>query len=172
MAARQNTKGANGAELGQLSGRLRDLFAKTVVPEPYQVTEKIVVAPPTKGAWRELDALQARRSAVQLLIAEAWNRMGTANAPTAADFDELNKEAKDAEDAYNRLFFGPDWSKIEKLGEAWQREQWNEFIQDIKAHFLGQGPSDGKCPRCGHVEDEEQAGNFSESTTSSTTTGT
>lgn len=157
MAARQNTKRANGAELGELSGRLRDLFAKTVVPEPYAVTDKIVVAPPTKGAWAELDALQARRSAVQLLIAEAWNRMGKANAPTADDFDELNKQASEAETRYNELFFGTNWPKIQQLSQSWQREQWNEFVQDIRAHFLGQRPDDGKCPRCGHV-DEEQAG--------------
>lgn len=172
MAARQNTtKGANGAEHGELSGRLRELFAKTVVPEPYAVTDKISVAPPTKGGWAELDALQAHRSSVQLLIAEAWNRLGTENGPTKEDFDELNKQATDAETRYNELFFGPNWPKIQELSKSWQREQWNDFVQDIRAHFLGQGPDDGKCPRCGHV-DEEQAGKGSKPSTSSSTTGT
>lgn len=162
MAARRQ---APGASLGELSNRLTELFAKTVVPEPYPVTDRIIIPPPTKQAWKLLDDLENRRMAAQFLLSDAWQRLGADGGPTRADIDELTKTANDAQAEYDHLFFGGQYANLMKLSEGWEREHWNVFCGDIKRHFLGIGPATGTCPHCGNVVDAEEAGKDGESST-------
>lgn len=162
MAAKRQ---ASGAPLGELSNRLRDLFSKTVVPQPYPVTDTIIIAPPTKAAWAQLDELENRRMAAQFLLADAWKRLGAEGGPTRADIDELTTTANDAQSAYDDLFFGEHYEALKAVSASWEREHWNAFCRDIKNHFLGVGPATGACPHCGTVVDAEAAGKDSESST-------
>lgn len=155
---------APDAPFGELSGRIRELFTKTVVPGPYPVTEKIVIAPPTKGDWAKLDELQNQRMVGSYFLAAALQRSGD-QAPTDTDLAELTKIVADADKAYNRLFFGEHLDELMALAEGWQPAEWQAFCDDIKSHFLGRGPKSGVCPHCGHTVDADLAGKDSKPST-------
>jgi hypothetical protein len=143
---------------GELSGRLQDLFAKTVKPGPYEVTDKILIRPPTKGEWERLDALRAERQAAQFALGALVNFIGTEGGPTTADLEGLSKTAIEADAAYDKLFFGEHHDSIKALSANWQRAEWIAFCDNIQDYFRGIGPATGACPNCGNVIDEEQAG--------------
>lgn len=140
-----------------LSGRLRDLFARTVVPTPYPVSDKILVTPPTKAAWLELDRLRHEKMAGQLYLASAMQQTGP-DAPSMEDLGELSKVINDADTAYDKLFFGDHHDAVKELSGGWQPAHWQAFCDDIKNHFLGRGPATGECPHCGQVIDADLAG--------------
>lgn len=152
---------ASTAPFGEPSGRLAELFAKTVVPEPYAVTDKIVIQPPTKTEWEQLDQLQTQRMAGNFFLAQALQH-GDA---TDADLAELTKIVNDADEAYNRLFFGGQHDDVMKFFADRQPAHWQAFCADIKAHFLPSTPATGACPHCGHVVDADLAGKDSEPST-------
>jgi hypothetical protein len=151
-------RAAPAASFGELSGRLQDLFAKTVKPGPYPVTDTILIRPPTKGEWERLDALQDEQRAARFALGALLPFIGTENGPTQADLDGLTKTATDADTAYDALFFGDHLDSVKSLSAGWERADWLAFTNDIKSHFLGAGPATGACPHCGTILDEEQAG--------------
>lgn len=152
---------------GELSGRLRDLFAKTVKPGPYPVTDKILIRPPTRGAWEKLDELQNTVTAARFMQSELLSRIsrGADNGPTTADLEEVAKVANDANADYDRLFFGDQLDAVNAITAEWEPADFQAFIGDVKNYFLGRGPDTGTCPHCGNVVDEEQAGKDSASST-------
>lgn len=163
MATRK-TK-ASVAPLGEPSSKLQDLFAKTVVPEPYPVTDTIIVAPLTKKTRQRLDELQNQRVVANFFLAEALRRTGE-HAPSDVDIAELTKIVEDAEHEYNQLFFGDQLDAVLRFFADRPPAQWEAFTKDIRRQFYAEpGPDAGKCPHCGTVVDEEQAGKDGEPST-------
>lgn len=167
MATKRTAPKASAAPTDELSKRLHDLFSKTVVPQPYQVTDKIVVQPLTKTTREQLSELRNQRMVGNFFLAEALKRQGE-QAPTDADLAELTKIVQDTDDTYNRLFFGPAHDAVMAFFADRPPEHWDAFCKDINEQFMpsgATGPAEGKCPHCGTVVDEEQAGKGSASST-------
>lgn len=148
---------ASSGPFGEPSGRLLELFAKTVIPQPYQVTSTIVIQPPSKKGWERLGELQNQRMVGNFFLAEALNRTGE-NAPSDSDLAQLTQVINDADDAYNRLFFGDQYDNVMAFFADEPPQRWQAFCEDIKASFMPSAPSAGNCPHCGLILDEEQAG--------------
>jgi hypothetical protein len=157
VAARNNgTKTASGTPYGEPSSRLLDLFSKTVVPEPYPVTNKIIIAPLTKTTIERLNELQMQRMVGNFFLAAALKRQGE-QAPTDEDLAELTKIVNDAEAEYNRLFFGDQHDAVMAFFADKPQQHWDAFCVDIKAALMPALPADGKCQHCGNIVDSEQA---------------
>lgn len=150
--------GVPATSFGEMSGKLRDLFAKTVKPGPYPVTDKILIRPPTVGEWERLDALQTEQQSARFAASAILQLIGTPNGPTQTDLDGLSKAINEAETAYDKLFFGEHYDAVKALSATWERADFAAFLADIKNHFLGIGPATGTCPNCGNILDEVQAG--------------
>lgn len=167
VAKRQAVQKKSVAPLGEPSGRLLELFAKTVVPQPYQVSDQIVVQPLTKTLRSRLGELRNQRMVGNFFLAEALKHQGE-QAPTDADLAQLTKIIEDADDTYNRLFFGAAHDDVMAFFADRAPEHWDAFCKDINEQFMpsgATGPATGACEHCGHVLDEEQAGKGSASST-------
>ena len=173
---------------GGLSERLMKLAAATKLPQPYEVTASIVVTPLTMKRSTALREAHMSMLVAQTLLAESMRRSG-ANRPAAGDFPdtdayqaavaeweadadadekamkELAQQVRDAEDAYNRAFFGDAFDAVIAFFESQPQVLWDAFVEDIKAEFLPSHPRDGHCPTCGQIVDEEEAGKVSKSST-------
>ena len=173
---------------GGLSERLMKLAASTKLPQPYEVTASIVVQPLTMKRSTELREAHMSMLVAQTLLAESMRRTGAtrpasdsfadtdayeaAVAEWEADADanekamkDLAQQVRDAEDSYNRAFFGDAFDAVIAFFESQPQALWDAFVEDIKQEFLPSHPRDGHCPTCGHVVDEEQAGKASKSST-------
>jgi hypothetical protein len=77
----------------------------------------------------------------------------------------LTAEVTKASEDYDRAFFGDAYEAVVKYFEddAIPVQMWTAFVEDIRSEFLPAVPEDGKCPTCGHVEDEEALGKAPES---------
>ena len=173
---------------GGLSERLMKLAASTKLPQPYEVTASIVVQPLTMKRSTELREAHMSMLVAQTLLAESMRRTGAtrpasdsfadtdayeaAVAEWEADADanekamkDLAQQVRDAEDSYNRAFFGDAFDSVIAFFESQPQALWDAFVEDIKQEFLPSHPRDGHCPTCGHVVDEEQAGKASKSST-------
>ena len=174
---------------GGLSERLMKLSATTKLPQPYPVTDTNIVMPLTMKRSTELREAHMSMLVAQTLLAEAMRRTGAAR-PNPADFDDdtdayeaavaeweadadanekamtdLAQQVRDAEDAYNRAFFGDAFDDLMAFFESQPQALWDAFVTDIKAEFLPEHPRDGHCPTCGQITDEEQAGKAPKSST-------
>ncbi|MBY0440987.1 MAG: hypothetical protein K2Q25_02430 [Mycobacteriaceae bacterium] len=153
MAARKASM-----DLGEPTGRLAQLFAETVVPQPYHVTNKVVIQPPTKASMEAMTNAQTALLLYQALFNEAINRQpGDASMPTDEQLNELSKLINDSQRAWNEAFFADQYDNVLAIFADKPPALWEAFIADIRAQFLGPAPADGKCRTCGHV-DEELAG--------------
>jgi hypothetical protein len=147
----------NGSSIGEPSSKLLELFAKTVVPEPYPVTDKIVISPPTQAGREQLNKLHNEKIVGQFYLTEAFKHPEV----SAKQIQELTKIVEDADKAYNELFFGPHYDDIRAFFAGRPPAQWDAFCADVRAQFNPPGvtgPATGACPHCGTVVDEEQAG--------------
>lgn len=187
MAAKSKTPGA----FGEPAGRLAELMAETVTPEPYRVTTKIVIDPPTKRAARKMNEAHMQVFVCQTLLAAALNQV-QAPKPARPETDDpqqlaewenavaewekgtklaqeqlnsLRDEIAKAQDDWNRAFFGDQYDNVVEYFEDRPQKLWEAFEKDIKARFLPPEPEDGKCPSCGRVIDEEAAGKEPSSST-------
>jgi hypothetical protein len=169
---------------GALSERLLKLSAATNLPQPYQVTDTLVITPPTMKRGTEMRSAHMSMLVAQTLLAEAMRR-GNDPRPRPEDFpdtaahdaavaqwsadgdanekamNDLAAQVRDAEDAYNRAFFGEAFDDVMAFFESQPQALWDAFVTDIKDEFLPSQPRDGLCPTCGHITDEEQAGKAS-----------
>lgn len=154
MAARK----AQVAPPSEPSSRLQALFAKTVVPEPYAVTDNVVVQPLTKTVREKLEEVNNRRMIGNFFLAESLKRSGE-QAPTDADLNELTKIVKEATEEYDQLFFGDQLDKVREFFADRPLAHWEAFCTDIRTQFFTHpGPPKGECPHCGKEIDAELAG--------------
>lgn len=180
-----------------MSDRLARLHAETNDPEPYPVTDDIIVYPPTRTRHREMGDAEMSLFLLTGLRAQAVDRstdpapalpenpseeQRVEHAVALADWQlqndsiegklaEINDKIAESTADYERAFFGDAYDDIIDFFED-KPALWDKFVADIKSEFLPSAPADGKCPTCGRVEDEEAAERAPKSSTSSTTTGT
>lgn len=180
-----------------LSARLLELAAQTNDPQPYPVTETIVVQPPTRTRRTAMHNAEQKIYVFRALLASAIDR-ATLGSPTLPkdptdeqrtaheaayaewksmteaaqeQVSNLNDEISSATADYERAFFGDAYKAVIDYFED-KPSLWDVFIPDIKSEFLPPAPDNGVCPSCGRVDDEEAAERAPKSLTSSTTTGT
>lgn len=153
-------------DLGEPVGRLAQLFAETVVPQPYAVTDKIVIRPPTKASREAMANAQAALLLYQALFNQAVIRKPDDDgpAPTNDELNALSQLITDSQRDWNVAFFGDQYDNVEAFFGDKSPELWEAFVADIRQQFLPTSPSDGRCRTCGHV-DEEQAGKGETSST-------
>ena len=168
---------------GPLSERLLKLQLETGVAEPYRIAADLVVEPLTKARGTKLHEAGMRVGIMQNLLSQAINQSiprperpdyaATAEQLAAYDAavvswqDEIDRhndttnaiaeKIAEAEQDYNRAFFGDAHDAIMAFFETQPQKLWDAFVVDIKREFLPPQPENGVCPTCGHT-DEEQAG--------------
>lgn len=175
-----------------MSTRLLELHNETNDPQPYPITEDIVVTPLTRTRSEALKAAEleafyykqvlGRRLAVMVAVQPPQLPADAADEQveeyeaalkewTAAfDIKSIKQQITAAESDYERAFFGEAHDAVIEFFED-KPALWDRFLPDIKAHLLPPGPDDGTCATCGRT-DADLAGKALESSTSSTTTGT
>lgn len=167
-------------------GRFAELRAE-VIQEDYLVTATLSIAPPDKDRTAMVAAAQtayviARNQLEGMMTplpdptAQDGYLRDDQGAPVYPPIDEeqlkaLQKLVNDAADAYDRALFGESYADVMEYFQGEQGVVWNAFYADIQDTFLP-NMEGGKCPTCGHVQNQEQAGNALGSTTSSSSTGT
>lgn len=178
--------------LGAPSERLLKLAIDSHVPDPYEVTDTIVIEPLTKKRGTALREAHMSLLVYQTLLNAAMQRTNTPRPdPPAAGASEdvlaahevavqkwqteiagneqtlkdLGDNIAKAEEQYNRAFFGDSHDAVMEFFETQPQRLWDAFVEDIKSEFLPAAPKDGVCPTCGNVEDEEEAGKASKSST-------
>lgn len=180
-----------------LSARLLELNAETNDPQPYPVTETIVVQPPTRTRRTAMNNAEQKLFVLRGLLGSALNRSTVGPPVLVEDPTDEQREAFKVDQAewlsmtsaakvqadnltdqivsvtqdYERAFFGAAYDDVIEFFED-KPNLWDKFIPDIKAEFLPPAPDNGVCPACGRVDDEEAADRAPKSSTSSTTTGT
>lgn len=170
--------------IGPLSERLLKLQLESGVVEPYKVTSDLVIEPPTKARGTRMHDASVRLAILQSLLNQAINQ--SFPRPERTDDPEADARALDewqrqidqhndtanaiaekigeAEDDYNRAFFGDAHDDVMAFFESQPQKLWDAFVVDIKRDFLPPQPENGVCPTCGHT-DAEQAGKAPESST-------
>jgi hypothetical protein len=161
-----------------MSARLLELSAETSTPEPYPVTETIVVQPPTRTRRKDMNAAEMKMYLCTQLLSQAINA-ASAPEPDGEDLvahaewvaereaaqekvDSINKQHAAAETDFEKAFFGDAHEAVIEYFED-KPVLWDKFVPDIRSEFLPAVPDDGKCPTCGHVNDEEAEGKAPES---------
>lgn len=169
-----------------MSARLLELTAEYSTPQPYEVTGSIVVQPPTRTRRKAMNAAEMKMYLCSQLLSQAISAVA-APEPEVGDeptddqlrarvewemtrrdaqekVDGLNEQHADAETDFEKAFFGDAYEAVMEFFED-KPLLWDKFVPDIRSEFLPAVPDDGKCPTCGHVEDEEAAGKAPESLT-------
>lgn len=173
-------------DFGELSPRLLKLSVETNKREPYSVTDKLVVHPPTKAraeALREAHQSISRNGALlQIALRRAteerpeppeadanddavaeWQaavaEWEQSTAAAEAQLSELSDAVEAATEQYNRAFFGDAYDDVQAASADWEPELWQAFVDDIREHFLGavNPPPDGTDDN-GQIVDAEEAG--------------
>lgn len=170
-----------------MSARLLELTAEYTTPEPYEVlTGSIVVQPPTRTRRKAMNAAEMKMYMCSQLLMQAINAVAApepelGDEPTPEEIsahnawedarqaaqekvDGLNQQHAEAETDFEKAFFGDAHDAVMEFFED-KPALWDKFVPDIRSEFLPAVPDDGKCPTCGHVEDEEAAGKAPESST-------
>lgn len=138
---------------GLPAGRLLELQRETNLPQPYVVTDDIVITPPTKERSDKINESQMVVMIYNQLLNEALRRNVSED-----ELNGLTKQIKDAELTYNEAFFGDQYSAVVDFFKTQPVALWNAFQTDIQKQFYPNQPVDGKCPACGHVTDEDAEG--------------
>lgn len=175
-------------DLGKPAGRLLELTLEVKTPDPYVVTDKITIAPPTKKTSARLDELNWSVVTNQAILQEAIRRnmeprpnvtdMTDEDAAVAVQawenralaagdlITELREKVSDDTTEWNRVFFGDQYDNLQAFFDDKPKQLWDRFVDDIRSDFLNTNePEDGVCAECGHVLDEDAAGNVSASST-------
>ena len=112
---------ARTKNFGQISGRFLELSAKTLVPEPYSVTDKISVDPPTKRRGEQMQAAANSLGVLQQMLDGAMFR---ASEPKPAPLDKPGSDAPDHD------FAAWKWCSAE------QEHQWQERVNVAAAQMV------------------------------------
>lgn len=72
--------------------------------------------------------------------------------------DEHSSQVRQAEEDYDRAFFGASYDDLIEFFDDQDETLWNEFVVDVRKHWVPSQPDDGTCQECGRVDDEEAAG--------------
>lgn len=155
---------------GEPTGRWAEVLASTreanLDIKPFEITEGLVLYPPTPARARGMSRATA---AAQAAVAASIN--AAKNGATQAEMDEISKQIEAADLEYTKDLVGPDeFDAVEEFFSTrgdWER---NAFINAVKNQFL-RLPEDGVCRHCGQVIAPEQAGKDSQSSNTSSTTG-
>jgi hypothetical protein len=169
-----------------LSARLLELSAETNNPEPYPVTETLIVYPPTRTRRKAMNAAEMKMYLCSQLLSQAINTSSSPEpelpedptdeqqvehaqwlvdrAEAQAKLAGINEQHDSAEIDYEKAFFGDSYKAVMEFFED-KPLLWDKFVPDIRAEFLPVVPDNGQCPTCGHVGDEEAAGKAPESLT-------
>lgn len=169
-----------------MSARLLELTAEYSTPEPYEVTDSIVVQPPTRTRRKAMNAAEMKMYLCSQLLMQAIHAVAAPEPEVDDDptdeqlrarvdwevsrqtaqekVDGLNQQHAEAEADFEKAFFGGAYDAVMEFFED-KPALWDKFVPDIRSEFLPAVPDDGKCPTCGHVEDEEAAGKAPESST-------
>lgn len=170
------------------SGRFAQLLAEVHTPDPYEITERLVVQPPSFRQQQEITACQgafavANNQLQELLTARPVKVIDPETGQPRLDAEgkevtemqipevdpqilqRINQVVEQSADRYNRALFGESYGAVMEFFEDRPAAEWNAFYKDIQNEFLPL-PEDGKCPTCGHLHDEEQAGKPTASTPS------
>jgi hypothetical protein len=152
---------------GAPAGRLLELQLETNLPQPYVVTDKITIIPPTTERANKIREAQMVLMIYGQLLSEAMVR--------STGEDELNglsKQIREAETRYNEALYGDQYDNVTAFFHHQDDALYTAFKADIQKRFFPNQPVDGKCPTCGTVVDEAAAGKAPTSSASSTTGGT
>lgn len=139
-----------------LSARLLALHAETNLPQPYEVTEGLVVSPPGRKRSQAMSDAETRLYLYSALLQQAVTREEAAGEDV---LNGLSAEITKAREDYERAFFGDAYDAVTAYfdDDSLPTQFYGAFVEDIKAEFLPAAPDDGKCATCGRV-DEETAG--------------
>ncbi|TQK29377.1 hypothetical protein [Arthrobacter sp. SLBN-53] len=185
------TRPAAPATRSAMSERLMALHAETNDPQPYEVTNTIVVYPPNRTRRKQMYNAELKLSLCNGLLAQAMSRVSTPAPEKPADdapaetvlayakargewevlvagadeaVESINAQIAEATVDYERGFFGEAHDAIMEFFED-KPLLWDKFVEDIKSEFLPAAPSDGKCRTCGQIVDEDAAGKVPTSST-------
>lgn len=166
-------------------GRFAELLTEIDLDEPYEVTEDVVIQPPTKARMGLVITAQTAyiiaRGQLEsmmspLLDGEGKPLLNEAKQPilpqiSREELEGLERLTNKAAEDYDRALFGDAYDDVMALSQNWTGKMWNAFYEDVQDRFLPV-PNSGRCPTCGNIVDQEEAGKAQESVTSSSTTGT
>lgn len=144
------------AIVGEPAGRLLELSLETNVPDPYVITEDIVIAPPTKNAAKRMNEAHQAVVVYGAILSGLLRRTGE-NAPHNEELTELSKLIENAENDYNRAFFGDAHDAVMAFFDERPQPLWEAFTRDIRAHFLPSEPEDDKDERITQLTEALQA---------------
>lgn len=186
------TKGSLGAPRvvaapGEPTGRFAKLLAearyKGMAIEPYEITDDLVLQPPTEDRLKALDQLSAAHLLAQAAVVDLMRTQGEPPEDHEqrmvwaqqrnAELKEAYAQCEDAVTAYNIALFGGE-DEYQRVNEFFAtRPEWEKraFERDIKEQFL-RLPVDDVCPACHQVVNPEAGESGAESSGSSTTSGT
>ncbi|MBU8830829.1 hypothetical protein [Mycolicibacterium goodii] len=175
------------ASPGEPTGRFAQLLAqarhKGMAIEPYEITEDLVLYPPTEERLKALDQLSAAHILAQAAVVDLMRTQGKPPEDHEqrmvwaqqrnAELAEAYKQVEEAVTAYNVALFGGE-DEYQRVNEFFAtRPEWEKraFEQDIREQFL-RLPVDNTCPACHQVVNPEAGESEAESSGTSTTSGT
>jgi hypothetical protein len=161
------------------SGRFAALLAEVHIPEPYEITAKLVIMPPSWRQQQEITACQgafavANSQLQEMLTPQLVPQLDDEGKPILDDegkpvmkmevlevdparISRINEIVEKSADRYNRALFGEQYGAVMEFFQDRPAAEWNAFYKDIQNEFMPL-PEGGACPTCGHIFDEEQAG--------------
>jgi hypothetical protein len=169
------------------AGRFAELMRDVHVPDPYVITEDLRVDPPSRNQMAQIQAAQASfaiaNSQLQSMLEPVkQEKLGDDGKPEVDDqgekvyievlpeidpahLEQIQSITQGASERYNRALFGDAYGQVIEYFDRKPVQVWNAFYVDIQNEFMPV-PEDGRCPTCGHVEDQEQVGKPLASTSS------
>lgn len=161
------------------SGRFLELQQTVRKVEPYEITQDLIVMPPTKRQNDEIIAAQAAFTVAQGQLEEILTpflvpKLDIEGKPVLDDegkpvveekyaevdpvrIERINTLISHANANYNRALFGSAYAGVMEFFQERPVGEWNAFYKDIQNEFMPV-PEGGACPTCGHINDPEQAG--------------
>ena len=134
------------AVIAEPAGRLLELSLETNLPEPYRISEDIVIQPPTKNSAVKLNEAHHAVIVYGAMLQGLLARTG-ADTASAGDLQQVSDLIEAAEDDYNRAFFGDAHDAVMEFFSERPQRLWAVFIKDIRAHFMPSEPADDKDER-------------------------
>lgn len=139
---------------GVPAGRLLELQQETVTPEPYVVTSKIVIEPPTKAR-----ADRIREQQMTIMVAQTMLNTAVANPEVGEEvLNAWGSAIKAAQDGFTQALFGDQYQDVLEFFATQDDKLWQAFERDIQERFFPAPIPAGACKTCGHVTDEDAAG--------------
>jgi hypothetical protein len=182
-ASRVRAVTVGGEPTGAFARVLQEARAAGLAIEPFEITEDLILQPPTESQTKLIEHysaayLLAQGSALQLLRSQGKapedpEQRITWAQQRNAELDMARQVAEEAEQKFNEaLFGGPEM--YQRINEyfatrpGWERQA---FIDAVN-HQFRRLPKDGACKVCGTVIDERAGESGGESSGGSNTAGT